>query len=88
MTLELGVGLPVDAFPHCTDQTVMNPTAGAPQPICGLEATCTDTPLLAPLASCAAVRAAAPAAGTTSTTTPSASADSTVRHNLQLGQCL
>jgi hypothetical protein len=47
-TLELGVGLPVDAFPRCADQTVMNPTAGALQPICGLEATCTDTPLLAP----------------------------------------
>ena len=55
------------------------------------EATCTDTPLLAPpcpLASCTAVHAAAPAAGTTFTTTPSAPAHSTVRHNLQLGQRL
>jgi hypothetical protein len=46
---ELGVGLPPNALPRCADQTVMNPTTGVLQPICGLEATCTDTPLLAPL---------------------------------------
>merc|ERR1740117_165237 len=46
---ELGVGLPPNALPRCADQTVMNPTTGALQPICGLEATCTDTPFLAPL---------------------------------------
>jgi len=46
---ELGVGLPPNALPRCADLTVMNPTTGALQPICGLEATCTDTPLLAPL---------------------------------------
>merc|ERR1719272_2144110 len=46
---ELGVGLPPNALPRCADRTVMNPTTGVLQPICGLEATCMDTPLLAPL---------------------------------------